>query len=97
MTCGRMINIVNTGYDPRGSGTDYYKGNCEDCGEEFRWSGSIPKTEEKLQAIMTRYCGRPSKVRERRLVSLKEEVKALKKKIKQNKKEIKELEDIGST
>lgn len=86
MACGKLINICDDGYDPRGSGTDYYIGECDTCGKKFKYSTST--SEERARAkeeaeVLPKYCGKPEKVKERTIQAIEENIKILQDKLKE--------------
>lgn len=86
MACGKLINIRDDGYDPRGSGTDYYIGECDICGKKFKYSTSTSEQRARAreeEEVLPKYCGKPEKVRERAIQDIEDNIRKLQDKLKE--------------
>lgn len=70
-------DIYEDGYDPRGSGTDYYRGKCRTCGATFDFRVAFRDTyNERLYAVEKRagdFCQLPEEIGRRQVKALQDE------------------------
>jgi hypothetical protein len=86
VTCGRLVDIVDNGYDPRGSTTDHYKGRCKECsaiisfsvGGRENYEGALAS---ELSSRQKYFCQKPEKVREREKKKLEDQIEDLQSKL----------------
>lgn len=74
----KLKNIIDDGYDPRGNSTDYYKGECIQCGKKFTFGvGYRDNYNKELQHIeqqMTKDCGMPAAVKARKMADTRQKI-----------------------
>jgi len=87
----QLGKVVDGGYDPRGSTTDYYRAGCIHCSAEVSWGvGHLDDYGEKLvkaRQSLKNYCGKPEAI----LARAKKETAS---KISQMEKDLKILKEL---